>query len=214
MPEGLRGPLQDSHRRRARDDGVDDGVREGEVLCVVVAEGDIVGTNGHGEVKANEKTDANGDDDGGGDSIVILEAGLHVKVKFHVGLVEELIADVVANHEGDKGHENGESKRYGQLCKGVGGKDLDEPGITPEDAKEAGEGGDRTNVRECKEERHERVRVCTRGGNGARNGGIVYVRDRAKNGENEGSDSQVDAEATLGKHDIGVKMWREEWGVL
>jgi len=133
----------------ARDDGVDDGVGEGEVLSMTVAEGDVVGTNGHGEMKTNKEADANGNDDGGSDSIVILETGRHVKIEFQIGHGKNLIADLPANHEGNEGKKDGEEEGYSQLRKGVSRKDLDEPGVTLEDTEEASHGGEGTNVREC-----------------------------------------------------------------
>jgi len=131
-----------------RDDGVDDGVGEGKVLSMTVAESDVLGPNGHGEMKTNKEADGNSNDGGDSDSIVILEAGRHVKVDVQIGRGKNLFADLPANHEGNDGEKDGEEEGYSQFRKGVSRKDLDEPRVTLEDAKEAGHGGEGTNIRE------------------------------------------------------------------
>jgi hypothetical protein len=130
-----------------RDDGVDDGVGEGEVLSVTIAESDVIGTNGHGEMKTNKEPNANGNDGCGGDSIVILEAGRQVKLEVEIRHGKNLIADLPANHEGNDGQKDGEEEGYTQLGKGVSRKDLDKSGITLENAEEASHGSEGTNVR-------------------------------------------------------------------
>src|SRR4051812_15412778 len=122
--------------------------RQAKVLNAVVAEGDVVGADSHGKVKAEEDADGYGNDDAGSNAIIVAQAGVHVKLRVHLWLGEELPADIMTDGEDKYGEKNGEGEGEGELYERVGGEDLDETRVPTQDTDETSYRGQPGNVGE------------------------------------------------------------------